>query len=178
MATFVWMCFPRWHDKALFSALIGGGGSYAITPMEPHVWGGYYEPGSLIWRSRWVTNTAVIECREALAMPSRADRAVVLRRIVACQGTARIHCRLRTLADFGTGAVRAIHREGDTWIVEHDHVQLRWMGAGTARGLSQHEFAGDGDHRAGRRPPRPCHGGGTEGQRRGYPHGRSRLEGH
>lgn len=130
---FVWMCFPRWHDKALFSALIGGGGSYAITPMEPHVWGGYYEPGSLIWRSRWVTNTAVIECREALAMPSRADRAVVLRRIVACQGTARIHCRLRTLADFGTGAVRAIHREVDTWIVEHDHVQLRWMGAGTAR---------------------------------------------
>jgi len=130
---FVWMCFPRWHDPALFSALIGGGGSYAITPVEPHVWGGYYEPGSLIWRSRWVTNTAIIECREALALPSRAERAVILRRIVACQGTARIRCRLRTLANFGTSAARAVRREGDTWIVEHDHLRLRWTGARAAR---------------------------------------------
>jgi len=85
-----------------------------------------------------VTNTAVIECREALAMPSRADRAVVLRRIVACQGTARIHCRLRTLADFGTGAVRAIHREGDTWIVEHDPRATALDGGPGRLGLSQH----------------------------------------
>ena len=50
---FVWMCYPRWHDPALFSALVGGEGSYSVTPTENHVWGGYYEPDSLIWRSRW-----------------------------------------------------------------------------------------------------------------------------
>jgi alpha,alpha-trehalase len=130
---FVWMCFPRWHDPALFSALIGGRGSYAITPVETHVWGGYYEPGSLIWRSRWVTPTAVVECREALALPSRPDRAVVLRRIVACEGTARVRCRLRTAANFGMAAACALRRDGDTWIIEHEHVRLRWTGAGSAR---------------------------------------------
>ena len=49
----VWMCAPRWDSDAVFSALIGGGGAYAVTPADPwHVWGGYYEPDSLIWRSR------------------------------------------------------------------------------------------------------------------------------
>ena len=129
----VWMCFPRWQDRALFSALIGGGGSYAVTPTERHVWGGYYEPGSLIWRSRWVTNTATIESREALALPARPGRAVILRRIVACQGAARVRCTLRTMADFGKATPRGIRREGDTWVVEHDQVRVRWGGAGKAR---------------------------------------------
>jgi GH15 family glucan-1,4-alpha-glucosidase len=125
---FVWMCFPRWHDPALFSALIGGDGSFAVKPIEPHVWGGYYEPQSLIWRSRWVTGTATIECREALALPSRVDRAVILRRIVACTGIARVRCTLRTMADFGSAAPSSVHRAGDTWTVEHEHIQLRWHG--------------------------------------------------
>ena len=34
----VWMCFPRWHDDAVFSALIGGGGAYSISPHGPFVW--------------------------------------------------------------------------------------------------------------------------------------------
>ena len=42
----VWMCAPRWHSDAVFSALIGGPGAYAVTPADSrHVWGGYYEPG-------------------------------------------------------------------------------------------------------------------------------------
>ena len=49
--------------------LIGGAGAYAVTPRDRCVWGGYYEPGTLIWRSRWVTADAIIECREALAAP-------------------------------------------------------------------------------------------------------------
>ena len=40
----VWMCVPRWDSDAVFSSLIGGRGGYAITPVEPFVWGGYYEP--------------------------------------------------------------------------------------------------------------------------------------
>ena len=47
-------------------------------PTERSVWGGYYEPGSLIWRSRWVTDDAMIECREALALPADPGRVIVL----------------------------------------------------------------------------------------------------
>ena len=73
-----WMCAPRWDFDAVFSALIGGAGIYAITPADPwHVWGGYYERGSLIWRSRWVATDTVIECREALAFPGDQDRIVL-----------------------------------------------------------------------------------------------------
>ncbi len=129
---YVWMCFPRWHDPALFSALIGGGGSYAVTPVDAHVWGGYYEPGTLIWRNRWVTRESIIECREALALPSRPARAVILRRLVACEGTARVRCTLRLRAHFGTRAPRAVRRDGDTWVIEHDDVQVRWWGGARA----------------------------------------------
>jgi GH15 family glucan-1,4-alpha-glucosidase len=90
-----WMCFPSWADDPLFATLLGGGGEYVVQPSERHVWGGFYEPGSLIWRSRWITDDAIVECREALALPSRRDRAVVLRRIEAVEGSARMRVRLR-----------------------------------------------------------------------------------
>jgi len=70
-----WMCAPRWHSGAVFATLIGGGGVYAVTPVELFVWGGYYEAGSLIWRSHWITADGRIECREALAMPGDAGTA-------------------------------------------------------------------------------------------------------
>jgi hypothetical protein len=50
-----------------------------VSPDEPFVWGGYYETRSLIWRSRWVTRAATVECREALALPSPRSYAVLLR---------------------------------------------------------------------------------------------------
>ena len=84
-----WMAFPYWDSDAVFSSLIDGNGRYGITPVERFVWGGYYEPGSLIWRSRWVTDGAIIECREALALPARPDAAVILRRVVAVKGSGR-----------------------------------------------------------------------------------------
>src|SRR6201996_5887792 len=50
-----WLCAPRWDSPAVFSGLLGGAGRYTVAPADPwHVWGGYYEPGTLIWRSRWV----------------------------------------------------------------------------------------------------------------------------
>ena len=81
------LCAPRWHDDAVFSGLLGGEGVYAVTPDDPRfVWGGHYEPGTLIWRSRWVTSSGVIECREAMALPADERRAVLLRRVVALDG--------------------------------------------------------------------------------------------
>jgi len=79
----VWLCAPRWDCDAVFSTLIGGEGVYAVTPAHTFVWGGYYEEGTLIWRSRWITASGMTECREALAFPGDRDRAVLLRRIIA-----------------------------------------------------------------------------------------------
>ncbi|GHJ04683.1 hypothetical protein TPA0906_65480 [Streptomyces olivaceus] len=40
----VWLCAPRWHDDAVFSALVGGAGHFAVEPADPwHVWGGSYD---------------------------------------------------------------------------------------------------------------------------------------
>ena len=56
---FAWMCAPRWDSGAVFSSLLGGPGGYLVCPATPRfTWGGHYEEGTLIWRSRWVT-TAV-----------------------------------------------------------------------------------------------------------------------
>jgi alpha,alpha-trehalase len=33
----VWMCAPRWHSDAVFAALIGGDGAYAVTPEDRFV---------------------------------------------------------------------------------------------------------------------------------------------
>ena len=74
---FAWMCFPHWDSDAIFSSLIGGQGTYAVTPTDRYVWGGYYEAGSLIWHSRWVTGDATIDvpgrpwlCRRPRTAPS------------------------------------------------------------------------------------------------------------
>jgi GH15 family glucan-1,4-alpha-glucosidase len=128
-----WMCFPRWDSDAVFSSLVGGGGTYALTPCERFVWGGYYEPGTLIWRNRWVTTEGVIECREALAAPSRAGSAVILRRIVALDGAARVDVVLHPRARFGEETLREVRREEDgTWTARTGDVHLRWTGAADA----------------------------------------------
>src|SRR6202453_2431679 len=79
-ASIAWLCVPRWDSPAAFSGLLGAPGQYTSTPADPwHVWGGYYESGSLIWRSRWVGSLRT-ECREALAMPAGPHPVVILRR--------------------------------------------------------------------------------------------------
>jgi len=131
---FVWMCFPHWDSDGIFSALLGGLGTYAITPRDRCVWGGYYEPGSLIWHSRWITADGTIECQEALALPGRPDRAVILRRVVARHGTARVRVTLAPRAGFGHDALGHLTRdEQGTWTGRSGAVQLTWAGAADAR---------------------------------------------
>jgi len=131
---FVWMCAPRWDSDAVFSSLIGGSGVYAITPADSRfVWGGYYEPGSLIWRSRWVTDGGIIECREALAFPGESGRAVVLRRIVAIEGAARVEVVLEARAGFGRHAMGSLSTQDGVWSGRSGPVHFRWSGAGKAR---------------------------------------------
>ena len=125
----VWMCAPRWDSDAVFASLAGGTGFYAVTPESVFVWGGYYEQGSLIWRSRWVTNESIIECREALAMPGDPHRVVLLRSIVAGDRPARVRIRLDPRAEFGRKSLRSLRR-GDcgSWAGRCGQLYLRWSG--------------------------------------------------
>jgi hypothetical protein len=151
-----WMCAPRWDSDAVFSTLLGGGGIYAVTPTESrHVWGGYHEPGSLIWRSHWVTTGGMIECREALAFPGDADRAVLLRRVVACSGPARVRVLLAPRAGFGRHTPERLTCQEGVWTGVSGPLSWRWTEAahaqplGDARGgelLSTEVSLAEGEH--------------------------------
>jgi hypothetical protein len=129
-----WLCAPRWDSPAVLSALIGGRGSYAVTPVDRSVWGGYSENGSLIWRSRWITGDhAVVECREALAFPGDPHRAVLLRRIIAVRGEARVEVLLQPAAEFGHASFVRVRRSQDgVWTGRTGPLRLRWSGAAQA----------------------------------------------
>ena len=131
----VWMCAPRWHSDAVFAALIGGDGAYAVTPEDRFVWGGYYEPGTLIWRSRWITCDAIIECREALAFPGDTHRAVVLRRVIAREGTARVNVVLDPRAGFTGPGLQSLDQDDlGHWHARLGALHARWTGdVGSAR---------------------------------------------
>ena len=131
---FVWMCFPGWDGDAIFSSLVGGGGAYAVTPKGRFVWGGYYEPGGLIWRSRWATEDGMVECREALALPTEPGRAVVLRRIVAVSGEASVHVVLNLRHEFGAAAVRGLKlSDSGVWRGRLGDAHVAWAGGSAAK---------------------------------------------
>ena len=128
-----WLCAPRWDSPAVFSGLLGGRGTYAVTPADPwHVWGGYYENGSLIWRSRWAGSSRT-ECREALALPADPHRAVILRRIEAVDGPARVNVVLDVRAGFGRSRMTGLSRAGGCWSGRSGAIRFRWSGAAKAR---------------------------------------------
>ena len=123
----VWMCAPRWHSDAVFSSLIGGEGVYAVTPAHTFVWGGYYEEGSLIWRSRWVTASGITECREALAFPGDPGRVVVLRQILARDCPAEVQVILDARAGFGRSGLRSVSRDDHgAWTGRVGDLHVRW----------------------------------------------------
>ena len=127
------MCVPRWHDGAVLSSLIGGSGVYSVTPANAqYVWGGWYEHGSLIWRSRWVTTSYVVDCREALAFPGDPATAVLLRRVEATSGAARVRAVLKADARFGREPMKDIARQGEVWTARSGPLYLRWSGAAGA----------------------------------------------
>jgi alpha,alpha-trehalase len=123
------LCAPRWHDDAVFSGLLGGAGGYAVTPKQSrYTWGGHYEQGSLVWRSRWVTTHSVLECREALAFPGERDRLVLLRRLEPELGVGHADVMLDVRAGFGSRPM-AVRRSADgVWEGRSGDVAFRWSG--------------------------------------------------
>ncbi|HEY1852958.1 MAG TPA: glycoside hydrolase family 15 protein [Solirubrobacterales bacterium] len=128
-----WMCFPRWHDDAVFCALLGGRSAYAVSPRGRFTWGGYYEPGGLIWRSRWATERGIVESREALALPAERGRAVLLRRIEARDAPAAVEVTLAAGAGFDRHGMARLRRDGDgAWRAELGEERLAWLGGQAA----------------------------------------------
>jgi hypothetical protein len=135
-----WLCAPHWDSDAVFSSLIGGPGGFAVTPTSRFVWGGYYENDSLIWRSRWITDTGIVECREALAFPGDSDRTVLLRRVIAVDGEAHLRILLQPAAGFGRHALTAAHRdEHGCWHAHTGELRLRLQGLHGAAHATPHE---------------------------------------
>ncbi len=129
-----WMCAPRWDSDAVFSSLIGGRGTYAVTPVGRYVWGGYYEEGSLIWHSRWITSSGLVECREALAFPANPHTVVILRRVMAVNGEAAVRIGLEARAGFGQCPMDSITRQDGVWGARSGPLYLRWSaGPGVRR---------------------------------------------
>jgi alpha,alpha-trehalase len=135
------MCAPCWDDDAVFSSLVGGRGSFSITPTGRFVWGGHYEDNGLIWRSRWVTESGIVECREALVFPGDRHRVVLLRRVIAVRGPAQVQMFLAPAAGFGRHGMRDPHRD-DTgcWHARVGDMWMRLVGAPDAS-LTEAEHA-------------------------------------
>lgn len=128
-----WMCVPRWDSEAVFSSLIGGGGTFAVTPLSArYVWGGSYQDGTLIWTSRWVTSEGIIECREALAQPADPHTAVLLRRLRAVSGPATMSVVLEAGAGFGKYGMNRLKCADGVWTGRSGNLHVRLAGASAA----------------------------------------------
>jgi GH15 family glucan-1,4-alpha-glucosidase len=86
----------------------------------------------MIWRSRWVTSTGMVDCREALRYPAEKHRVVMLREIRALATPARLRVELRPRAEYDTEPMRDVHRHGDVWTARVGPLYLRWLGAAEA----------------------------------------------
>ena len=125
-----YLCAPRWHDDAVLSGLLGGRSTYSVAPRDDRfTWGGHYEQGSLVWRSRWVTTDAVIECREALAYPGERDQVVLLRRVEPRLGPAMVRVSLQLRAGFDAHPMSVRCTGPGTWEGRTGDLVLRWTGA-------------------------------------------------
>ncbi|MGI8677559.1 MAG: glycoside hydrolase family 15 protein [Jatrophihabitans sp.] len=127
------MCAPRWDSGSVFASLVGGTGVYSVAPTGRYVWGGYYEPRSLIWHSRWVTAGGIVECREALAYPGEPHRLVLLRTVHAVNGPATVDVTLRPRADYDTAGLSELKHTRGVWTFRCGELHGRWTSGPGAR---------------------------------------------
>lgn len=132
-----WMCAPGWDSEAVFSSLIGGSGIYAVTPARRFTWGGYYEPATLIWRSRWVTSEGVVESHDALALPADPRRVVMIRRVVSCDTDQSVEIRLSPHHGFGRHGLVDLHHARRVWSGRSGDIFIRWQGPSGVRSVGQ-----------------------------------------
>ncbi|MFI8848786.1 glycoside hydrolase family 15 protein [Streptomyces sp. NPDC053499] len=147
----VWLCAPRWDSDAVFSQLIGGAGQYTVRPADNwQVSGGFYENGTLVRVSRWVTSGAVFVTRDALALPADPERLVLLRQVTLERGPssgAGVALVLDPRPRFGRAelsgwqlsqepagpAGAASADAAPVWTASGGGLRMRWAGAPEAR---------------------------------------------
>lgn len=140
----VWLCAPAWHSDAVFSALVGGRGHFAVEPVDRwNVWGGSYEEGTLVRVNRWVTQDCVIECRDALAMPASPDRVLLLRRMRVQRGATRLRASLDPRPGFGAHRMRDPRLRDGVWSAEAAGLHVRLAGAPSASWDPEHGLRGE-----------------------------------
>lgn len=138
-----WLCAPHWDSPAVLSSLLGGRSHYQVAPLGRYVWGGSYEPGSLVWRNRWVLDDGtVVECADALALPAEPGRLVLLRRVQVLSGRARVRAALDLRAGFDQHPLEHLTRTGGhggdgAWIASTADLAVRWRGGERARAHSR-----------------------------------------
>ena len=66
-------------------------------------------------------------------MPADPHRAVILRRIVAVEGAARVNVVLDVRAGFGRSKMTELSRAGGCWTGRSGRIRFRWSGAARAR---------------------------------------------
>jgi GH15 family glucan-1,4-alpha-glucosidase len=131
-----WLCFPRWDSGSVFASLVGGQSCYLVEPTGRYVWGGYYEPDTLIWRNRWVTQDGFVECRDALRFPPEDDRLVLLRQVTAIGHAASVRVELRPRADYDHAPLTELRQRDGNWTGRLGSLHLRWRCGTGARSLN------------------------------------------
>ncbi|MFD5417188.1 glycoside hydrolase family 15 protein [Streptomyces sp. NPDC127069] len=139
----VWLCVPGWDGPAVFSELIGGAGAFTVRPESSwKVSGGAYDEGSLIWTARWTMPDAVVECREALAAPAQPHRVVLLRRLRAVTGAARMAVRLAVHGEYGSAPAPVLRQAGEgLWEGSRGPLRVRLSGLAEARAAPDGELS-------------------------------------
>lgn len=123
-----WLCFPTYADGAVFAGLLGGRGTFRLSPHMRHVTGGYYEDGTLIWHQRWVTDDGIVESCDALAYPGERNRCVLLRRVRALDRDSVLGCTLEVAPDYGRRAGGSWRRAADGWRLDAEGLTARLSG--------------------------------------------------
>jgi GH15 family glucan-1,4-alpha-glucosidase len=95
-----WLCVPRFDSAPVFSALLGGPehGRWSLAPAEAATATRQYEDGSIVLRTRWVTENGEAETIEF--MPTDGDTSSVVRRVVGVRGSVRFRQELTVRPDF------------------------------------------------------------------------------
>ena len=127
-----WLCAPRWIGCRVLQPDRRSRRLRRDPQGTALRLGGYYEGSTLIWRSRWITSSGFTECREALAYPGDPHTTVVLRRVVALDGPARVRVVLDLRAGFGRCRMSQLKQAGGLWTARSGPLRVRWSGGADA----------------------------------------------
>jgi GH15 family glucan-1,4-alpha-glucosidase len=96
-----WLCFPRFDSAACFASLLGKpeNGRWLIAPKGEAKIRRRYRPGTLILETTFTTKTGKVTLVDFMAVEE--SHSTVVRLIVGCEGSVRLHTDLVIRFDYG-----------------------------------------------------------------------------